>query len=549
MAASDPPHVFQLNIPRMDGGATHLELKAGQTLFVLGPNGTGKSALMQHLYREHEGKVVWIQAHRRSSTPYVAQMTYENFFSAQGRQHQANLGEQARYIDPGGFYAQKGIQALIYNHRANAVALYEAAHKKEYDEVERLLSDMPLDKRLTSLFQQSNLAKTIRIIEDSVLVEKRNGRYYGVDRMSDGERNALLLMSNVITAPPQTLLLIDEPETHLHRSIASPLLSNLFALRRDCGFVVATHQIALPLDDPDGKVVLIRGCTLAGSRLNGLDITVIDRSDHIPPDVREAILGGRKTIVFVEGESSSLDQPFYASLLPTSSVIPMGGCRAVIDAVKTMSKTEEHHHTKCFGVIDADHRDEHDLEALKEGGIFAVDGYSVESIFYDEEIQRKVVAKFMTDDDDQQQRVSEAKENALHLFGQRSDFMCRKSAEAKIRQEFSTSMNTVWDDENESHIRVPTQEVLKREKEMFERAVENRDLNLLIRRYPVKRSGALKAIVKALGFTDTKTYEQVVIGLLQDDEGTRRWVRGRFTDLLAEIEGKDDRGAQTSTVG
>ena len=41
--------------------------------------------------------------------------------------------------------------------------------------------------------------------------------------LSDGERNALLIGSDVLTTEPNSLIILDEPERHLHRSIISPL--------------------------------------------------------------------------------------------------------------------------------------------------------------------------------------------------------------------------------------------------------------------------------------------------------------------------------------
>ena len=42
---------------------------------------------------------------------------------------------------------------------------------------------------------------------------------YGAAELSDGERNALLISAEILTAKDGTLLIIDEPERHLHRSI------------------------------------------------------------------------------------------------------------------------------------------------------------------------------------------------------------------------------------------------------------------------------------------------------------------------------------------
>jgi len=58
---------FVLSIPRTDAAEPlRIELTAGQTLFVLGANGTGKSSLMQRLCSQHVGRSRRISAHRQT---------------------------------------------------------------------------------------------------------------------------------------------------------------------------------------------------------------------------------------------------------------------------------------------------------------------------------------------------------------------------------------------------------------------------------------------------------------------------------------------------
>ena len=75
--------------------------------------------------------------------------------------------------------------------------------------------------------------------------------------MSDGERSAALIAATVLTVKPETVLLIDEPELHLHRAIIEPFLLALFKQRTDCAFVVSTHEIALPMAHPDARVLMV----------------------------------------------------------------------------------------------------------------------------------------------------------------------------------------------------------------------------------------------------------------------------------------------------
>ena len=60
---------------------------------------------------------------------------------------------------------------------------------------------------------------------------------YSIAELSDGERNSLLIAASILTMKSESLVLIDEPERHLHRSIISPLLQHLFSSRSDCAFI------------------------------------------------------------------------------------------------------------------------------------------------------------------------------------------------------------------------------------------------------------------------------------------------------------------------
>ena len=60
--------------------------------------------------------------------------------------------------------------------------------------------------------------------------------------MSDGERSVLYLASQVLTVPKDKILIIDEPELHLHPSIMNSLWKSLEKMREDCLFIYITHD-------------------------------------------------------------------------------------------------------------------------------------------------------------------------------------------------------------------------------------------------------------------------------------------------------------------
>ena len=57
---------FELEVPRSGEDALVLSIEAGDVLFILGANGTGKSNLMHRFYMNHFGKVRRLSAHRQT---------------------------------------------------------------------------------------------------------------------------------------------------------------------------------------------------------------------------------------------------------------------------------------------------------------------------------------------------------------------------------------------------------------------------------------------------------------------------------------------------
>ena len=201
-------------------------------------------------------------------------------------------------------------------------------------------------------------------------------------QLSDGERNAFLLAADVLTAKPGTLLLIDEPERHLHRSIISPLLKLLFDKRKDCTFIVSTHELMLPLDTPLASTLLVRGCVFDGQGVKSWTLDMLKPGAPIDEDLKRDLIGSRRKIIFVEGTAKSLDVPLYSLLFPQVSAVPKEGCRDVEHAVRGLRGVEDMHWVRAWGIVDNDQRSTDDIARLRAAGVWALSHYSVELLYY-----------------------------------------------------------------------------------------------------------------------------------------------------------------------
>ena len=195
----------------------------------------------------------------------------------------------------------------------------------------------------------------------------RRDATYPINELSDGERSALLLGAAVVSEPKDTLFLIDEPERHLHRSIICPLLQAVFTARPDSRFLVATHELMLPLSFPDAEVLILRRCIFEGSTPARWEADRTKAASALSDELKTNIWGGRRQLLFVEGTETSLDAKLYRLLFPDVSVYPKSGRPQVVAAVEAVAVTaaEEFTWVKVRGLVDGDRTPSADKDDLR----------------------------------------------------------------------------------------------------------------------------------------------------------------------------------------
>ena len=530
--------MFKFSIPCANGDYS-VSLTTGRTLFVLGPNGSGKSSLLQHLAKHvpNLDAIKWIRAHRRSwMASSMLEITFSELQKQQAYQTQYMRRDDARYlIHDDGFDTQSSIALLVQRQNADARQVKDMIMEKRYCDATTFAEDRDILRSLNSALEQSNIPIVVSVGDKDNVLATKDGSTYGVNEMSDGERSVLLLAASILTADEGTCFLLDEPERHLHRAIISPLLSTLFRSRDDCSFVVSTHEVALPLDNPDADVMLVRRCHFDNGIPMKWDFDLIKEPGNILEVVRESILGARRKVIFVEGEKSSLDFPLYARIFEDASVVPAGGRRRVINAVRSIRMSSSYHGINAFGLVDGDYLDEDDVECLGRQGIFVVDGYAVESIYYDSEVQRMVVRKTL-DEEEAQQRLENARKRVLDTFRKTEIAERMFQSRAKERRRKMVLVEIEKLELTETTLELCGVAILQDEKERLESNVEAGRVDRLIREYPIKRSPALTDIAKELGFRDRKTYESAVVHLLGSSCKALMYVRKRFEELLRAMD-------------
>jgi len=193
----------------------------------------------------------------------------------------------------------------------------------------------------------------------------------------------------------------------------------------------------LPLDNPETRTLLIRSCTFAGRSVTSWDADLVPSDAEIDDDLKKDILGARRKLLFVEGTEKSLDKTLYSLIFPDVSVISKSSCRDVEHAVSGIREADTFHWVRAFGIVDNDRRASADIAALKDKGIYVISVFSVESIYYHPDIQRRVAERHTTvTGEDAVARLQNAKTAALAAIRPQIKHLSERVAEKAVREEF-----------------------------------------------------------------------------------------------------------------
>ena len=332
-------------------------------------------------------------------------------------------------------------------------------------------------------------------------------------------------------------MLIDEPERHLHRAVIEPFLTGLFQQRNDCTLIISTHEIALPVSNPSASILIVRSCKWNGDVASAWDVNLLEPNTELPEDLKRAILGSRKRILFVEGDSSgSLDLPLYSSLFPGISILPKGGCANVLRAVSGLRGSEGIHHVEAFGLIDRDNRPEDEVKQLASEHVYALDVYAVEALYFCTDAIA-AVAQHQAESllGNGEAMIEFAKGKALEALKEAglSERMAARRCERLVRNSM-LSKTPDW----KSIMTNPTETICASfpspfpgELKRFQALLADNNLDALVARYPLRECRVFDVIANALQLTGRATYKNTLLSRLRGNATLAQCLRQRVKSL------------------
>ena len=379
-----------VNIPKKDNSNSELQheeltLEAGKTTIIIGANGSGKTRLAVYLEEQLGEKAHRIAAHRALSlNPNVDKIP-----EAKARQYLSyGISMNGISITDRKYYRwdnkaptillndfDRLLQYLFAQQNNIAVENNQKLNRREKITNSKTKLDILQEvwERLLPLKKLHITADDIRV--SSIGIESAD---YSASEMSDGERAVFYILGQVLSANEDSILIFDEPELHIHKSIISNLWDEIEKLRPDCSFLMITHDIEFAATRVAKKYVIRNYYSDPA-----WDISEIPDSE-LDEQTITLILGSRKPILFVEGEKTSLDMETYRLCYPEWTVIPKGACKDVIQAVSSLRKLNKDMpilNIKCAGIVDRDTRDSSQIHELEEQGIKVLLCSEIENIF------------------------------------------------------------------------------------------------------------------------------------------------------------------------
>ena len=411
-----------------------------QNLVVIGANGAGKSRLG-----------VWLEAHNINSHRISAQraLRFQESIQMKARkdaeselrygrravQHQQR--KQFRWGNAPANHVLNDFDALL----ATLFARKRDRDTKHSNSVHELslTAAGPIDREavkrvsceldeIATLWEAVFPHRELVVSTDTIEAKAPASKAYPGAEMSDGERVAIYLAGQALCAPIHSVLIIDEPEIHIHRSLLEPLFDRLERLRTDCIFVYLTHDTHFAASRSDALKLWLKDWD-GGQKWSWEELSA---ESNLPEDLLLLLMGNRKPVLFVEGQPGSLDARLFKAIYPNHLLVPRGSCDKVIEAAKAYQETPQLSHVAAAGIVDRDRRSEAEIQQLKERGVHVLEVAEIENLLVTEGVVRLLAEHQGLEPD---VVVGEVKEKLFDFLAQELDTQVSGHVHAQLKEQ------------------------------------------------------------------------------------------------------------------
>lgn len=481
----------EIKIPKDDGSTGPDSVDSFETLsdieslVIVGANGSGKSRFgyaIEKANRNHS-RIQRLAAQRalevpESVTPTVSENALNEWYYGRKDGSNEDLRDRTRWN-------QKPVTGLLNDYERLMRLVFAKTHDRNHEFTRSHLDGNPLDKPPES---PSDIVERVwsmvfphrKLVFDSgKVMASDKGRDYNAAEMSDGERVALYLMASAFVAPANSVIVIDEPEIHLHRAIRDTLFDHIEAERADCLFIYLTHDVDFATTRPVSKKLWLKEFTG-----NGWYWEELEETEGLPVSLVAELLGSRRPVLFVEGDNNSLDYLIYSAVYPGRYVVSVGNCERVVQFTKAINDSPQLHHLSAVGIVDRDRRPDDEVDVLGERGVKVLEVAEVENLILTSGVLREVAEKLgfgeekISETQDlvfqrlEAEKEKQIGERALHSV--RRKLLSNFDEKASPNSDFNQFIGNLPSD-------IGIQDILRESREAIDTAISRRDYGLALR--------------------------------------------------------------------
>lgn len=419
-------------------GPVAIQVSAASSVVFIGANGAGKTRLGVFLdsgLSEKGVEVHRIAAHRSLILnpdvvpPSLEVATKRLFYGYEQGTYQHKHGHR---------YQSKPETALLHDFDHVLAALYaennDVSISYRQSSIARpgtYVAPPPAKiDRLKEIWETLLPHRELVVLGGNLKTKTKNGHEYSASEMSDGERVVFYLIAQSLLAHPHTVLIFDEPELHINRSILAKLWDAIESARPDCAFLYITHDVEFASSRHAAAKYALRAFERHPNPT--WDIELIPDEREIPDDVVATIIGSRRPVLFVEGDGGSLDSSLYRRVYRNFTVIPVGSCDHVIHTVASLAARPELHRVGCAGLVDADGRTDAEAAYLESRGVYRLPVSEVENLLVLPKVFLAVAKALKFTDEEAQEKLAALRTFVLAQASRDLDAICLRYTKRRI---------------------------------------------------------------------------------------------------------------------
>lgn len=287
---------------------------------------------------------------------------------------------------------------------------------REYREEHRELQNIEFDNetmldKTKCIFEKLLPHRKLKIDAGCVSAGYDTISYYNASQMSDGEREIFYFIASVYAVPQNSIIIIDEPENHLHKSILNSLWNLLEKNRKDCLFIYITHNLDFAVSRINSQLIWVKN--YLGNE--DWEFELIE-DNAIPESLQVQVLGNRQNVLFVEGNSNSYDIKLYNILFGCYNIIPVEGCSKVIQYTTSVNENSQLNYISAKGIIDKDRKNDLQINNYREKNIYIPKVAEIENIFLLPQIIKEVSYQLKKSEEETEKIFTNIQEKILHYL-------------------------------------------------------------------------------------------------------------------------------------